>query len=335
MNIFDFFKRDNKYLGANLPTQNDIDSQIHFQDIVATAAPVKWLPLDINNLPSWPQYDQNATYECVAHTDALTDSILYQMKTGNEIKFSPTWIYSNRVNKPTAGMVGTDVFKISKNIGGIPYELLPTPQTEIEANNVKVYPWFSDIAKVFQSDSEGIIIPIKDMDTLVSIQQVTGKPIMVWFEFNWGDWARQIPIIGQYFPALRHSVTFVPSRDGKPSYGLYNGEKAIVIQDSTGLSTSLNGKRIITESFYNKYNIFAMYKMRFKFDVKQGERYDGSIISLQKCLRSIGLFPTNVEPVENYGRITKGAVIKFQALNGVTETGILDDVTRALLIKQF
>lgn len=331
-----FVKSPKGFTGAILPTQKEIDESVKFSEIVATAAPVKWLPLDINNLPAWPQYDQNQTYECVPTTDSLEDTILYYLRYGNIVKFSPTWKYIHRVNRPGGGMIGTNIQKISQEVGALPYDLMPTPMTEAETNQIKPEKWMYDIAKVLQTDDHDILIPVKDIETLVSIMQVTGKPIMVWFDFNWIDWAKTKPSIGLYDPALRHSVTFIPPKPGTMSYGLYNGEKTIVIQDSTGLNTTMGGKRLITESFFKKYNVFARYKMRFRFDTTTGtEHYDGSVISLQRCLRTLGYFPTNVSLVESFGPLTRASLKKFQEANGLPSTGVLDDVTKATLINKF
>jgi len=48
-------------------------------------------------------------------------------------------------------------------------------------------------------------------------------------------------------------------------------------------------------------------------EMKSGRpRYTGSIISLQKCLRAEGFFPNEIEYTENFGPITRQAVIEFQ-----------------------
>lgn len=332
-----FPKVENTFTGLILPPQKEINSITTFNEIVASASPVVWKTLNVDLIPSWPQYNQGYTSSCVAHTKALMDSILYFLRTGSKIKFSPVWIYDHRTNKPSAGMIGTNAFAIGRDVGSIPYDLLNTPQSEIEANKPIVYPWFDDIGKVFRTADEPILVPIKNIDTLVSIQQATGKPIMVWFEFEWSEWAKFVPTINVSAPTLRHSVTFIPpSNLTEMTYGMLNGEKAIIIQDSAGVNSTQNGNRIITESFFKERNIFAAYTMRFKFDVTMATpHYDGTIISLQKCLMSLGYFPSNITPIESYGNITRGAVIKFQQANGLTGTGLLDEATKSLLQAKF
>lgn len=323
--------------GALLPSVQEIMDTPHFDEIVAGAASSGPLfSLDVNNLPSWPIYNQGYTLSCVANADCLADTVIYFLRNGKEIKFSPAWKYRHRVNYPEGGMIGTDISKIDKTLGSLPYDLLPTPKTEIEMNNIKVEDWLGDIAKIFVSQDDKIIVPIKDFDTLISIQRITGKPIDVWFEFSEAEWTFN-PFISNAVPDIHHAVSFVPSRDGARSYGvLPSGEPAIVIQDSAFPATSREGKRIITKSFYEKRNIFATYKMRFKFEVNPAHlHWDGTVISLQKCLRSLGMFPTNVDFFDAIGPVTRQSLLKYQTARGLPQTSNLDEITRASLTKEF
>jgi len=327
--------------GAILPTQEELDNAIHFEEIVRDVAglsPTDWRELDLKKLPSWVKFNQNQTSECVPTSDDLMDSIIYEKRTGNEVKFSSTWKYWHRVNKPEEGTGGVDIGRISQNVGALPYDFMPTPQTEAETNNVKVEPWMYDVAKNFRTDEiKDIIVPIKNIDTLVSIQKVTDKPIMVWFYFGNGEWT-DVPNVSNSYTPYHHSVVFVPKkRMGDNTYGLYKGEKAIIIQDSWDpKSYGIDGKRVITESFLKARNTFARYKMRFKFEVSNtGEKWDGSMVSLQKCLRSVGYFPTNIGLFEALGPATKQALLKWKVANGLSADFILDEETKALLRMKF
>lgn len=321
-----------EFTGLKLPKQEDLDKLTKFDEVVASASPVVWKQLDLNKLPSWPVYNQFYTYSCVANTRALMKSILYYKRTGQEIKFSPIWTYDHRLNKPGEGMIGTDSFRIDEAVGGIPYDLLPTPQSEMVANNPILFPWFDDVGKIFQTADKPILVPIKNIDTLVSIQQATDKPIMVWFDFQWNDWAQFVPEVSDFAP-LRHSCTFVPPKNnGEMTWGMYQGEKAIVIQDSTGIESTQKGLRIITESFFKKRNIFVAYDLRFKFDAQVIKpHYDGTIISAQKCLQFEGYFPSNATYAETIGPLTKKALGQFQTMHSLPVTNSLDQLTKNLL----
>ncbi|MBX4216151.1 peptidoglycan-binding protein [Candidatus Parcubacteria bacterium] len=147
------------------------------------------------------------------------------------------------------------------------------------------------------------------------------------------------PAVKHPNPPYLHSLVFVPARlPGERSIGYRNGEKAIVIQDSWGTSNgTVNGKRLITERFYRERNRFAAYSMRFKFEEGDGPkpRYDGSIISLQKCLQYEGVFPINVAFVENIGPVTKKSIAQFQQKYGLAMTGLLDSPTVAKIKERY
>lgn len=167
--------------------------------------------------------------------------------------------------------------------------------------------------------------------------QTTGKPIMVWFQFGHGEWQMVPKILGTNLP-YAHSVTFPPpSKAGEQTFGIYEGEKAIVIQDQWGKDlNTINGKRIIKESFFNKRNVFAAYPIRFKFDaVNSKPVYDGSTTSLQDCLKYEQCFPTNVQSTGVFGNITIDAVKKFQKKYLIQQTGNVGPMTTAKLKELF
>ena len=52
-------------------------------------------------------------------------------------------------------------------------------------------------------------------------------------------------------------------------------------------------------------------------------------------MRSIGLFPTNISFIENFGPVTKKACLNFQTKYGLNPSGKIDDQTSAFLLKMF
>lgn len=340
IDILRFFKRNNTeklFTGAILPTAEELDNSIKFEEVVATVAPVVWKPLDLQKLPIWVQYNQGMINKCVASTKALMDSIKFYKRNNlkREVKFSDDWIYKHREPK-IPGMVGTKAIDITREIGNIHDSLFPLCISDQQVDDVILDKWLYDEAKVFRTNDKPIIVPIKDIDTLVSIMQITDKPIMTWFEFINSEW-KSVPVYSGYAPQARHSVTFIPPKNlGDMTWGIYEGEKAIVVRDSWGLQYGINGNRIIKESYFKARNIFNQYDMRFKFDVSaNGEKYDGSIISFQRCMQSVGLFPKNISFVESFGKVTKQACKDFQLLYKLPITGIIDSETKALLLKLF
>lgn len=340
MSIFDYFKREKKIFdyfrseskdnpGLILPSDYALSEIPTLDEVTASVAPVNWKLLDINNLPNYPMYNQDGSSSCVAMSWALIASILYKQRTGNAIKFSPAWLYQQRINKPGLGMIGTDIAKIASE-GILPHDLMPCMDMgEVAINTIPTYPWYKDVAKVFATEDKLIQLPIGDIDTVASTMQVTGKPVNVWYSFAGNEWT-SVPVVITTTPGLRHSVVAI-------DYGIYKGQKCLVIQDSWGPnSTQYQGRRIITEDFHKKRNLFAGYPRRFRFDVSNTKGiYNGSIVSFQESMRSIGLFPQGVNLVENWGPLTKKACMAYQKLNNIPQTGIIDTATKQLLILNF
>ena len=347
MNIFYFLKSlfakpaPEIFTGALLDDRRGLEqlNDIHFDEIVTAADPVNWRPLDTAKLPDWPVLNQNGAGACVAFTKALMASILYFTRKGIWVLFSPKWIYIARKNYPSAGMYGYDAFDIEATEGLVPEDMVPSQNlTEEQINNYSAEPWEKEVGKALRMSDQKVVLPVKDIDTVASVMQTTGKPVMVWFEFFYDEWTATPQAI-RANPSLRHSVTFIPPKSsGQNSFGLYNGKKAIVIQDSWGLDRqTFNGKRIIDEDFYKTRNFFAAYSMRFKFDEGQRSKpvYDGTIVSLQKCLRYEGCFPTNIDFVESFGPVTKKSLAQFQQKYGLPASGQLDAATLAKIKAMF
>lgn len=342
--MFDFFKNlltkkiTQDFPGLIQPTQSEIDELTKFDEVVAMANPVTWPQLDIKKLPQYPIRNQAQSSSCVAFSLALMCSILYFIRTGDWVDFSPRWFYFWRSNKPNPGMAGTNAFDIASTRGALPEILLKSDNlNEEEMNKPTMREWFSLVADIFRLDTKFVIVPTGDMETAASVVQTTGKPLMVWFRFGNGEW-KKVPKISSITAPYHHSVTFIPpQKDGEMTFGMYEGERAIVIQDSWGnVSDTFAGKRIIKESFFKARNTFIGYPFRFKFDVGANTPvYNGTIISFQECMRSIGLFPTNISLIEKFGPMTKKACLDFQAKYDLAQTGWIDQNTTQKLFKMF
>jgi hypothetical protein len=330
-NLFSI-KQPETFTGAILPTKEQLAEMPKFEELVATANPVVWKQLDITKLQKYPIYSQNGSASCVAMSVCLIASILYYIRTSITLMFSASWIYKQRSNRPTMGMIGTDAFKIASK-GLLPEVLMPSQDLgENKLESVPVYPWYQKVSEAFAFEDTLVQLPIKDIETVASVMQTTGKPINVWFEFLRDEWS-SVPFVSGLIPNLRHSVVAIPE-----GYGIYDGERAIVIQESWGVgATQFGVLRIIKQSFFSKRNIFSAYPIRFKFDSSliSIPTYDGTIISFQKCMRSIGLFPTNIETIESFGPVTKKACVNYQSLRSLQASGIIDKSTVACLRREF
>lgn len=329
--LFDliFGKSTTGALIDNRPAE-DKQKDISFEEIVATANTVKWE--EKTSYRTFPVFNQNGTYACGAYSLKKHLGVLHNLKHKDFIYFSVQDIYQRRFNKPSGGMALWDMAKIAKE--GVTLQEL-TQGAEYKDVDLDSYPiedYKREIGKVFKIEGEPIYIDGGDFETIASVIQTTGKSVIGTMFFLYDEWSKFIPIATepklQYLSnsALRHFINFV-------DFTIYKGKKYLVAEDSShfgGFST-----RLVSEEFLKKRNYLNMYLMNFKFDTKPKPRYNGSITSLQACLQSIGIFPTNVSFVESYGPLTRKSVKEFKLINGLPNTDELDYQTVSLLKKVF
>ncbi len=311
-----------QYNWARVDNQEKLEATAHFGEIVRTATPVEWKPLDLAKLPKYPVRNQDGSGSCVMATRSLIWAIEYLKRTKQWVDFSFAWPYSQRTDKSQPGAYAQDAL----GVGMIPDNLMPSDgKDEAYMNNPPKFQWLGDIAQKFAIDSVPIIDPVGNIDTIASIIQTTGKAVQLFFLFGPNEWTKNPQILGGNTP-YAHSVTAIPpSAPGEMTFGIYNGKKCIVIQDSWGNDlNTISGLRIITEDFFKARNYYAQHFMRFKFsEFADKPKYNGSIVSLQDCLKFDGEFPANISSTGVMGSITIGAVQKFQIKYGIANVGDL------------
>jgi hypothetical protein len=312
-----------------------------FEEIVTATAPVVWVEKPATSWRKFPIFNQDGSGSCVAQTMAKILGVMYWLKNNVYVHFSATHIYQRRANKPQGGMAGVDAFKIAQD--GATLEVLTPSQdmSDEQMDGIKIEKYKEDVGKIFKLGNY-IMGPVKDLETIASIIQETGKAVMVWYYFKHSEWT-DVPEIK--YPTLdlngattsRHSVTAV-------DFTLYNGKKCLIIEDSWGPNYGKGGQRIITEDFHNARNWFVAHPMTFKFEETpvppvvlpkltkdlQFGMTDAEVKILQDILKTKGLFPINIS--SNYfGTITLKAVKEYQSKNGLLVDGVVGPVTRSLL----
>ena len=320
--IFNLFKK--KYgTGALIEVrpEEEKEKDCKFEETVATADPVNWV--EKTEYRKFPIFNQNQSGSCVAMTLAKLLLILYWLKEQVFIKFSATHIYQRRANKPSSGMGGIDALDIASK--GVTLEVLVPSQnmTDAQMDAAKIEKYKQEVGEVFKMGTP-IILPTKDIDTVASVIQKTGKGVMVWFYFTYSEWSRNVPEIQNHslnpyaLTTCRHSVCAV-------DFTLYKGKKALIIDESWGLGSGINGQRIITEDFFKVRNFFAVYPMNFKFEEETTPKpqyqfnnnlefgqINSEVVALQDILKWFGFFPINTASTGRYYSITAKAVLGWQ-----------------------
>ncbi len=347
--------------GALIDTRpkEEKEKDYHFGEIVVAANPVNWVEKPQSEWRKFPIFNQDGSGSCVAQTLAKLLGILYWLKNQLYVHFSATHIYQRRANKPASGMAGVDAFSIAQK-GVTLEELVPSQDmNDSQIDGIEIPQYKQDVGSVFKIGNY-VSLPIKDIDTIASVIQTTGKAVMVWFYFNRDEWT-DVPTIKN--PNLdlyagdtsRHSVTAV-------EFTLYQGEKALIIEDSWGRNFGLNGQRVITEDFFKVRNWFAAYPINFAFDdqtqpqpqpvpvkpkytftkplvfipwdsaknqpanLALHESQKADVVALQNILKYEGYFPANVSSTGYYGSITAKAVYAFQVAHKVASLSELDSL---------
>ena len=299
------------------------EKDYRFEEIVAAADAVTWVEKDTYR--RFPIFDQNGSYSCVAQTLAKVLGVMHQVNEGEWIKFSPGFIYQLRFNRPNGGMAGIDAWEIVRKNGALLDEFFRSDKkTEAQLDGYQVKNYEKDVASIFKIKNY-VVLPTQDIDTIASVIQKTNKAVMVWFYFTISEWKRSVPVILNHSlsrfasTTARHSVTAV-------DYTLYKGKKALIIDDSWGLNTGINGQRIITEDFFKERNFFAAYPINFVFgeettpkpkyefnnNLQYGLLENPEVVKLQDVLKWFGYFPLNVTSTGNYYSITAKAVLDWQ-----------------------
>ncbi len=298
--------------------------------VSAQAEPVIWIEKRPEQWRGFLLRDQNGSGSCVAQTGGKLLEIENKLEEPNIdlIQFSAYDIYDRRKNKPAAGMWGADALNICSKFGATTEVLLPSQRmTESQMNQpVQRTPEMISVAQKYRAGGY-LQLPL-NIESIASFIQKTGKGVMIFVSFEYDEWT-DVPTLK--YPgdrSLRHSITAV-----EPI--LWQGKKALVIEDSWGKFNEWKGRRVLTEEFLNARLFFAGHlldlsntpvppspvkpKFHFTKHLVFGMRNDKEVVGLQKMLRFEGLFPSNVDFTGNFLQITAKAVKAWQINHGIMD----------------
>lgn len=305
------------------------DTNLYKQsEVVASFAQPQFKVKTEKEIRSFPYQYQGDKSACVAYTAAKIAMIMYWLQTGKLIKISPTPIYSKRSNKPGLGMIFSDVRKLaSENM--IPEVYVPADElTEEEMTNYVIDDKLANMGDGLGLATDWIEMD-KDFDTVAATMQITGKPTMLWFYFGPKEFfGLKIPrAVLRVFSWWRHSVTGVDTYKKADS-----GIEYIRIEDSADKEHLY--KKDIDREFFNSRIILAAYPQRFKYDKDMAKPvYNGTIVSVQKCLVYEGFMPTATVFAENVGPLTQAGLRKLQQAKGFVVTGTISAEVKEYLLK--
>lgn len=323
--ILNLFKPKEKVQFLGILGEQNTQNVYDFAEVVAKASQPTWEEKPQDKWRTFLSQFQYQSSACVAFTVAKLAQILYFLNTGRKVKFSPGWIYKQRTPK-VEGMWIDNAVNIAG--GGLPTEELYPSEglTEDQINNLKDVPYANGIAKEFAISTNWVNLPL-NFDTVASTVQATKKGIMLWFEFGGGgEW------FGNAYPSIRGKKVPYRHSVSVSDFTLFKGKQYIIIEDSADVSSSLGHLKLVSREFFDERCILARYPLNFKYEaISNKPKYDGSIKSLQDCLKFDGVMPSNIESTGYFGNITIQAVKDFQKKYNITQTGNVGPITKLKL----
>jgi hypothetical protein len=313
---------DEHFTGLLEDTRSPLEKEKDYlaDEVLSAYAMPSWKEKKPTEWKHFPIFDQDGSGSCVAQAVTKALGIENAQEEGDFVHLSARDIYTQRANKPSAGMIFTNAMDIACKKGATLEPLMPSQKkNEVAMNDDKDRKNHkSQVALVYKAGGY-VQLPF-DIDAIASILD-GGNPVLMGFQFNYAEW-KDIPVMQEARPIkLRHAVCAV-------DYALYKGKKYLVIEDSWGEFGQFAGQRLISEEFLTQRCIFAGYFLdlvntwreqekptrptaNFTASMKFGDR-SVEIKTLQDILKYEELFPTNVDSTGYYGSITAKAVLGFQ-----------------------
>lgn len=352
--MFDWLIKKRKGTGAIDDPRTPMERQKDFRfEELGLATAVAWDEKPQDQWRKFPIRDQDGSGSCVAQTIAKMLGIENFNEEGKFIEFSAYDIYDRRSNKPDAGMIGVEGLTFGKEYGATLEQFLPSQNLNEAQMNVPVkrVPSMELVAKIFKGGNF-VMLPF-NIDAIASVID-RGKGVMMWFKWEIDEWDLPVPKIKYDTPMFllknHHSLTGVYRT-------LYNGQKAIIIDDSWGKNRGFDGQRVITEDWIRTRMTFCAYYEDFsnsevfnsipvlkpKFNGTRTLKLADTgtdVAQLQRCLGYLKddagyLFPLVQSPTGYFGGITRDSVKRFQKMQQLPVNGEVDRPTLDKLKKIF
>ena len=290
-----------------------------YSELAKGDVPLNWIEYNEKNLKTYEIQNQDGSLSCVGQATAKILA-MHEVKEGKGYtRLCPKFIYDFRQNYPAGGMFMQDALSIACKYGSCPEKDLPCDSKGetfmndksliTEELKTKAYPFR---AKYYFEITGGI-------DDIAEVME-QGYGVLLWFRFDYDEWL-DVPVLhADSKLQCSHGVAGV-------DYCLYNGEKALVIEDSWGPGYGKGGRRIITETFLKARKLYAGYITSLQnFVFTQTLRYGSRGLEVKKLQEVLGLTQDGI-----FGLKTKMAVIKYQKEHQLSADGIVGPITRQSL----
>ena len=326
-----------KKINYNGAINDPIDERDYQSKEVGFYAPVEWV--EKKEFRQFPNKDQDGSLSCVAQAVSKILGIENYLEEGRYFPLSARDIYTRRSNAG-GGMFFREAMKIGNENGATLEALMPSEgRSEVEMSDISDKTPYTEVIGRLGRGGAYVSVAVNDIDAIASII-ATGKAVLLGFRFDYNEWDLNVPVIKEGSGlSCGHGVAGI-------YFTLYNGKKAIVVDESWGFKNIK--QRIITEDWFTSGRCVACWyyenldnskaleaevkKYIFNNDLSFGMDND-EVVELQKVLISMSLLKIK-EPTGYFGSITKTAVMEYQTLKSITPvSGYVGPLTRAELNK--
>jgi hypothetical protein len=296
-----------------------------YEDLAKGDIPLNWIEYNEKNLKSYPIQNQDGSLSCVAQG---TSKILamHEVKEGRGYKqLCPKLIYDWRQNYPDGGMWLPNALAIACNTGTCEEHLLPCDMKGETFMNDK-----SLITNTMLEDAQNYrgkyyFEITGGIDKIAEVME-QGYGVLLGFRFDYNEWT-DVPVVhADSQKTVGHGVAAV-------DYCLYEGKKALIIEDSWGPTYGKGGRRIITEEFLTARCFYAGYitslpNYIFTKTLRLGSK-GLDVKMLQQKLNDVMGYILKVDG--QFGKMTLQAVTNFQHSKGLVSDGIVGPKTNKVL----
>ena len=318
------------------------------EEILGAPPTAKWE--EKTEFRRFPIGDQNKSGSCVAWTIAKLFGVESFLESGYFRFNSARDIYSQRPNQGP-GMYIRDGMKIGVNKGVTLEALMPSlRQSETQmSQRTDARIDCEQIALIYKM--KNFLSVSSQFDSQAGVIEFTKKALAIGVKGSNQGWTVsdgfvRPPKLGEH--VWHHALAAV-------DFGLINGKKYIVVDNSWGEDFGNRGQAYLGENYQAFMFPLARYfqnlpddwrdqephtiekpKHQFNRNLGYGLTDDWEVKILQRCFKWLGVFPRRIQATGNFYGITKEAAQTFQTTEGISPVyGFVGPKTRAALNKIF
>lgn len=291
------------------------------EDLAGGDVELKWVDINEKHLKTYPIQNQDGSLSCVAQATSKLLAI-HEVLEGRDYKqLCPKFIYTRRSNYPSGGMWLPNALSIACNNGSCEEVLQPCNLKGETFMNDKDEP--GSLVKNAKNYKAKYYFEITDrsIDNIAKVLE-QGYGVLAGFRFDYDEWDDVPHINPKSKKECGHGIAFV-------DYALYEGKKALVMEDSWGPGTGKGGRRIITEEFLNERCFYAGYVTSLpNYVFSKLLKFGSRGVDVRKLQEKLGIKIDGI-----FGNQTKEAVKNYQLSKGLVSDGIVGKLTNAELNK--